>query len=75
MCSLCKKTPCDSRCPNYVPSKATHYCSACGEGIYTGEEYLENDNGEYRHYDCFYGMRDLVGWLGHEVKTMENEDE
>lgn len=63
------------RCPNYVPPKASHYCSICGEGIYDGEEYIENDDGDYRHYDCFQGMRDLLDWLGYEVKTMEEMDE
>lgn len=29
-----------------------------------------NDNGEYRHYDCFGGMKDLLEWLGYEIKTM-----
>ena len=62
-----------TRCPNYILTKTAHYCSICGEGIYPGEEYIENDSGEYRHYDCFYGMRDLLEWLGYEVKTMENE--
>lgn len=60
------------RCPNYDPLKAKLYCSSCGYGIYDGEEYIENDNGEYRHFDCFYGMRDLLEWLGYEVRTMED---
>jgi len=63
----------DYRCPNYVPLKANHYCSICGEGIYDGEEYIENDNGECRHYDCLYGMRELLEWLGYEVKTMDDD--
>lgn len=73
MCSICHQTPCNSRCPNYISSKATHYCSICGEGIYEGEEYIENNDGDYRHYDCFYGMRDLLEWLGYEIKTMEDD--
>lgn len=71
MCSICRQSPCHPRCPNYVPLKASHYCSFCGDGIYDGEKYIENLDGEYRHYDCFYGMRDLLEWLGYEVKTME----
>ncbi len=62
----------DTRCPNYIPPKASHYCSICDDGIYGGEEYIENDYGEYRHYDCFYGIRELLEWLGYEVKTMED---
>lgn len=69
MCSICHQTPCDSRCPNYMPPKAAYYCSICGEGIYEGEEYIENNDGDYRHYDCFYGMRDLLEWLGYEIKN------
>ena len=61
------------RCPNYIPPKVTHYCSSCGDGIFDGEEYIENLSGDYRHYDCFYGMRDLLEWLGYEIKTMEEE--
>lgn len=75
MCSECRQDPCNPRCPNYIPPKPSCYCSACGEGIYEGEEYIENTDGDYRHYDCFYGMRDLLEWLGYEVKTMEEFNE
>ena len=61
------------RCPLYKENKSTHYCSICGEGILEGEEYIENENGEYRHWECFDGMRDLLEWLGYEIKTMEDE--
>lgn len=61
------------RCPYYIPPRANHYCSACGEGIYKGEQYIKNEDGEYRHDDCFYGMRDLLEWLGYKIKTMEEE--
>lgn len=72
LCSICNQNPCHPRCPNYSnPEKAIHYCSVCGEGIYKGEEYIRNDDGEYRHWECFYGMRDLLEWLGYEIKTME----
>lgn len=59
------------RCPYFSPKKAVYYCSICGEGIYEGEEYITNDDGEHRHFDCFCGMRDLLEWLGYEIKTME----
>lgn len=61
------------RCPLHILPKASHYCSACGQGIFDGEEYVMNDNGDYRHYDCFYGARDLLDWLGYEIKTMEED--
>lgn len=61
----------DSRCPNYSHPKPSHYCSVCGEGIYEGQEYIENDDGEYRHFDCFYGLRELLEWIGYDIKIME----
>lgn len=45
MCEICIHTPCLVSCPNYIPPKASHYCSSCKEGIYDGEEYIENQNG------------------------------
>ncbi len=73
MCLICRQYPCHSRCPNYVSPKARHYCSFCGEGIYYGEAYIENQDGEFRHYDCFYGITDLLEWLEYEIKTMEDD--
>ena len=75
MCEICRQIPCHSRCPNYKPPKASHYCSICGEGIYEGEEYIENQDGECIHYECVQGIRQLLEWLGYEIKTMEDFDE
>lgn len=55
-----------------MPPKATHYCSSCEEGIYDGEEYIENLDGEYRHYECFHDMKELLEWLGYRIRTMQN---
>lgn len=63
------------QCPLYTPPKVTHYCSICQEGILNGEEYIENDCGEYAHWECVDYGRDLVKWLGYEIKTMEVENE
>lgn len=71
MCGSCNKTPFCSRCPNYIPPKAAHYCSSCGEGIYSGEEYIVNDYEEYIHWDCISGAKDLLKWLGYEIRVME----
>ena len=60
------------QCPNYMPPQASHYCSICNEGIYDNEEYIENNDGKYAHWECFSGTRDLAEWLGIEVKTMED---
>lgn len=72
MCSICKHCPCVPKCPNYIPPIASIYCSSCEEGIYEGEEYIENFNGEYRHFECFTGMKDLLEWLGYRIKIMED---
>lgn len=69
-CSTCNLSICSSRCPYYISPQAKYYCSDCGEGIYEGEEYIVNEDNEYRHYDCFYGMKDLAEWLGYKVQTM-----
>ena len=39
--------------------------------IYKGEEYIENDCGEYAHWDCIDYGRDLAKFLGYEIKEME----
>ena len=63
-----------TRCPLYKPQKATLYCSSCGEGIRDGEEYIENEDGECIHWDCFRSMRDLLEFLGYEIQTMEENE-
>ena len=60
-------------CPEYEPKKTNYYCSICNEGIYDGEEYIENDCGEYAHWECVDYGRDLAKFLGYEIKTMEDE--
>jgi len=72
ICEYCQRiTGHDNRCPNYTPPKTTCYCSFCDDGIYNGEEYIKNLDGEYCHYDCVPGMKDLLEWLGFNIKTME----
>lgn len=72
MCSICNSTPCHPRCPNYTSPRASHYCSYCDEAILDGEEYVENENGDIRHFECFDSLRDLLRWLGYDIKTMED---
>lgn len=72
-CEYCLRTDGHHpRCPNYEPPKAYHYCSICGDGIYDGEEYIENQDEECIHYECVQGIRQLLEWLGYEIKTMED---
>jgi hypothetical protein len=67
----------DYRCPNYTPPSFTYCCVICGQGICDDEEYVENFDGEYAHYDCLSDlpMKQFVEWCGLEVKTMESEEE
>ena len=58
----------------YEQPIAKHYCSVCHQGIYDGEDYIQNNDGECRHYECFYGLRELLKWLGFEIKTMGDTD-
>ena len=76
LCEYCMRYSGDHHpsCPNYELPKVNHYCDVCGEGIDVGEEYIVNDDGEYRHYDCFQSMRDLLEWLGCEIRTMEDNE-
>lgn len=75
MCNTCLSNPCRPGCPNYEAPHAFHHCCICDDGIYDGEEYIINDAGEYRHIDCYQGMKELLSWLGHDIKTMEETDE
>ena len=72
MCEICRSYPCNCHCPNYIPPKTSHYCSICGEGIYDGEEYIENDVGEYAHWECVQYMKDLANFLGCEIRIMDD---
>ena len=62
------------RCPNYIPPKASYYCSICKDPIENGEEYIENDIGEYAHYECFRGTKDLLKWLRYDIRTKEDSN-
>ena len=73
ICEICLRSHCSPHCPNYIPKKTQLSCSLCGERIQTGEEYIENDNGEIAHYDCFYDTKECLEWLGYKVMTMEDD--
>lgn len=74
MCEICRHNPCLPQCPNYEPPKAMYYCDFCGEGIYEGDEYIENDEGKHMHFECIQGLRHLLEWLNYDVKYMEDEE-
>ena len=70
-CAGCHKAYCPSGCPNYISEKCNYYCSICGNGIFDGEEYIKNDDGDYAHWECIDYKKDLADWLGCEIKIME----
>lgn len=76
MCSECRQTPCHPRCPNAPLSRPRCTCDLCKEGIYDGEEYFENENGDIAHWECVEDItkREFIEWMGYEVKTMKDED-
>ena len=42
--------------------------------IINGEEYIENDYGEYAHWECVDYGRDLAKFLGYAIKEMDDEE-
>ncbi len=75
-CDICGRTiGHDTRCPNYEPPKANQYCSICNYGIYNGEEYIKNLDGEYAHYDCLTNLSycAMIELLGGEIRIMEDD--
>lgn len=66
MCALCRRDPCDSRCPNAPEPEPVFWCSKCGEGIYAGDQYLETEDGETICKECLEDMSamDLLEILG-----------
>ena len=75
MCEICRKNPCDCRCPNYSSRKNFRYCSVCNEEIQNREEYIENFHGDYIHFECIQGIRWLLNWLDYEIKEDYDNNE
>lgn len=70
MCEYCLQSICPPGCPNHKKEKARYYCSICGQPIIDGEEYIQNADDEYVHFECIGGIRQLLHWLGYEIKEM-----
>ena len=66
----------DPRCPYYSPTRPRITCCYCNEGIYQGERYLDNEQGEYIHEDCVgsAGINWMINWLGFRYETEENDE-
>ncbi len=75
MCEICRRSPCDARCPNAPEPRAIYKCEYCGEGITSGEKYLEY-NGEYYHLDCIEEMSgdEIAEMFGCSVETADEDD-
>lgn len=63
-----------SSCPNADEPKSDYQCSFCEEGIYEGEEYVINQDGDYAHLDCVDATREVISWFGSEIKTIEGDN-
>ena len=44
MCAVCRKNPCDSRCPNAEEPKSIYACEWCEEPIYEGAHLARQHN-------------------------------
>ena len=65
-CDVCGRINGHSRgCPEYEDEKIkpSHYCSICNSGILNEEEYIENDCGDYAHWECVDGKFSMADWL------------
>ena len=60
----------DRRCPNYTPIDTGVVCDICGEIIEYGDEYVENEMGEYAHLDCVDKGRDMANFLEKSIRTI-----
>ena len=60
-------------CPNYSTPLSKYHCKICENGIYDGEEYIEND-GRFAHWDCIDSKWELAEFLGCERKEMEDDE-
>ncbi len=70
-CEICRQYGTHHpRCPYYSPPRPRITCCYCDEGIYQGECYLDNQNGEYVHRDCIPDTDWLINWLGFKVEEM-----
>lgn len=53
--------------------KSNYICCYCKEGIFNGDEFIVNSEGEYLHRDCIFSYDFLVNWLGYDFNEMGKE--
>lgn len=75
MCALCRQNPCNSRCPNALEPKPLAICVRCGEGIGSGEKYLDI-SGNAICEDCIDSMsgKEILEYLGEEICVANTGD-
>lgn len=59
MCDICRKTPCDSRCPNAPEPPIVFECYNCGKPIRVGDDYLKIGAERYCIKCCFCGTAEF----------------
>lgn len=75
MCSICKQPKCTPRCPNYISPIPKYVCPICNEGIYAGDEYVDNFSGEFAHLECLgqLSVKDILNWFDIDYRIYEGE--
>lgn len=76
MCDICRRSPCDSRCPNAPEPKRVYVCSRCGEGVYAGDRFLREPDGDILCEICLDNMDndELLHELGLSTEIAEEGD-
>lgn len=78
MCEICRKIPCDPRCPNAEQPKPVCQCDVCGGDLYVGDEYYEDArDGAKICRDCVINLDvdEVLEMCGVEAKKMEEPEE
>ena len=75
MCALCRKNPCDFRCPNAPDPEPVHECVLCGEGIFFGDRYWESPEVPICN-NCLGEMngREVLEKMGEDMKEAREEE-
>lgn len=61
--------------PLYEPDKSDYTCCWCGDPIYIGDKYIENQYGnKFAHLECFYATPEEIEWLGGLIKIAKRND-